>query len=573
MTSHDVRDMLDLPGSAAPRRAKKQKSAAPRPNLKGLAREVQSLGGDNPIAIVPEVSVFKKRRLASRKPAARWDMKPFKNSARQDGLILKHWRRKEDTATQEPSGESAESVKAEEELEDSTFAKFNVQVNTPNYDDEQYRSRLQSDDWTKDETDYLINLVREYDLRWPVIWDRYEYQPLSPEVSAEEGSIAIVAVPKERSMEDMKARYYSVAAKMMAVQNPVQFMGQAEFSLHELMTNFDPKQETKRKLFAEAAFQRTKDEAREEENLLLELKRILARTEKLNEERKELYARLEAPPSAGNVGIYSSSQGLQQLLQQLMSVDKSKKRKSLIGGEGMSPAVAGTSNPQQTAASTTAASYDRRDSSHRESVSGPSSISNNKKGSQAAASNERRKLTDEEERVYGVSHFDRLSGGPTFRHEKINRPINSKSTVQQLKISNVLTELEIPGRLVMPTAEVGAQFEHLLAAINTLLDSRKIVDKLSSEIQVAKAQKELKEKEKEAKADSDPTATAAAPMATDANGNGTGGAEVKMEDEREKSAAPSTRGAGAASTNGSVHKRSASVLSTVSDKSTKRQKK
>src|ERR1035438_10502872 len=99
MTSHDVRDMLDLPGEAAPRPAKKQKLSAPRPVLKGLAREVQNLGGDNPIAIVPEATVFKKRRFGARKPAAKWEQRPFTNSARgidKATFTLRHWRRKED---------------------------------------------------------------------------------------------------------------------------------------------------------------------------------------------------------------------------------------------------------------------------------------------------------------------------------------------------------------------------------------------------------------------------------------------------------------------------------------------
>ncbi|RDW91328.1 hypothetical protein BP5796_02493 [Coleophoma crateriformis] len=544
MTSHDVRDMLDLPGSAAPRPAKKQKLAGPRPNLKGLAREVQSLGGDNPIAIVPEISIFKKRRLASRKPAAKWELKPFKNSAREDDLVLRHWKRKAELPPA-PVEENVETAPVEEEMEDSTFAKFNVKVNTPKYDDEQYRSRLESDDWTKDETDYLIGLVQEYDLRWPIIWDRYDYQPPVPALDEGEGSIAIVPATKTRSMEDMKARYYKIAATMMAIHNPVQFMGQAEFSLHEMMNNFDAKQETKRKQFAELNFRRSREEAKEEESLLLELKRILARNDKLTEERKELYARLEAPISSGNLGLYSTSTGLQQLLQQLMTVDKSKKRKSIMGMEGMSPAVVGQGNSQQTSGS-----GDRRESSnHRESV--PSSTApNNKKGPQAAG-NERRKLTEEEERVYGVSHHDRLPGGPQFRHEKIQKPITSKSSVQQQKINNVLAELEVPIRLVMPTADVGVQFEQLLSAINTLLDGRKVADKLTSEIALATEQKRLREeKEKENKE----------------AGGAEGGAEVKVEEEREKSAAPSVKA-------GSVHKRSASVLSTVSDKSTKRQKK
>jgi DNA methyltransferase 1-associated protein 1 len=567
MTSLDVRDMLDLPNSAGPRPAKKQKTSGPRPNLKGLQREVQSLGGDNPIAIVPVVPSFKKRRLASRKPAARWELKPFKNSARTDGLILRHWRRKAEVlAPTEGADGDQEQVKAEDEIEDSVFAKFNVQVNLPKYDDEQYDANLRNDDWSKDETDYLMGLAEDYDLRWPLISDRYEYEPAKPEVEGE--SDALVPQRKTRSMEDIKARYYDVAAKMMAIHRPIQFMSQAEFSLHQLMTSFNPEQERVRKRFAETAMSRSAEERREEESLLIELKRIMARSEKLNEERKELYSRLEAPPSSGNVGIYTTSQGLQQLLGQLMNANRSKQRKSLLGNEGVSPAAgpSGQQNP----------SLDRRESTNRESISGPTGATGaNKKG--PANPTERRKLSPEEESLYGVSHHERLTGGPGFRHDKVTRQITNKSAVQAAKISNTLTELEIPARLVMPTADVTSQYEVLLTSINTLLDTKKIVDKLDSEIKLAEAQKlEREKKERREKGEPEPEG------ADTGEADGDGQADSEMVDadaeegeddfktdqgEKERSAAPSAR------PSGSLHKRSASVLSQVSDKSTKRQKK
>ena len=34
---------------------------------------------------------------------------------------------------------------------------------------------LEDPSWTKEETDYLFNLVREYDGRFYVVHDRYEY--------------------------------------------------------------------------------------------------------------------------------------------------------------------------------------------------------------------------------------------------------------------------------------------------------------------------------------------------------------------------------------------------------------
>ncbi|KAI9054128.1 hypothetical protein LZ554_001299 [Drepanopeziza brunnea f. sp. 'monogermtubi'] len=548
MTSHDVRDMLDLPGEAGPRPGKRQKVSAPRPVLKGLAREVQELGGDNPISIVPEIQSFKKKRFGSRKPAAKWDLRPFKNSARNgEQLVLRHWRRREDG--------SAEGI------EDSAFAKFNVKVDTPQYTDEQYNEKLRSGDWTKDETDYLLALVQEYDLRWPVIWDRYDYQPPAPQPEASSADVSMVPLGRVRTMEDMKKRYYVVGATMMEINTTPPNMNTAEHELLILMKNFDPVKEANRKRFAETAFKRTNEEAKEEESLLLELKRILARTEKLSDERKELYHLLEAPPSTGNASagtaIYSSSQGLGQLFQQLMAIDKSKKSrlKSIGESAGASPAPGPSGMNQQ-------ATFDRRESSVRESVSGPSGggAPSNKKAPPQTQQPERRQLSPEEEAMYGVRRFDRITtSGPNFRSERIKKPIANKSTIQQTKIANVLAELGLTTTLFMPTAEVGEAFDSLLSGVNQLLEQKKLMDKLQGELNTAlNVKAERERRERAARADME-----------NAEGGGAEGA-VKVEPDREKSAAPSLKGT-SASTN--QHKRSASVLSTASDKDSKRQRK
>jgi DNA methyltransferase 1-associated protein 1 len=45
---------------------------------------------------------------------------------------------------------------------------------------------LADPEWTKDETDYLFNLIREYDTRFYIVYDRYDFPggpPRSMEVS------------------------------------------------------------------------------------------------------------------------------------------------------------------------------------------------------------------------------------------------------------------------------------------------------------------------------------------------------------------------------------------------------
>ena len=555
MTSSDIRDMLNLPRDAPPR-PKAKKPTAPRTQLRGLAREVHSLGGDNPIAIVPESLQFKKKRFASRKPAAKWEQRPFKNSARgEDGLVLRHWRRKpEERGGDDMDVDGQENGEGRGMIEDSMFAKYNVRVNVMKYTDEQYAQHLVSEDWTKEETDYLIQLIEDHDLRWTIIWDRYEYVPPAPAADVVEG--AVMQSLKPRSLEDLKARYYSIAAKLMELNKAVDVMGHAEFKLHEQMANFNPVQETNRKKFAEAAMTRTKEEANEEQSLLVELKRILARTEKLNEERRELYATLEAPLSSSAVGIYTSSQGLQQLLAQLMSVDKNKKRRSLMGPEGSSPT--GAQNAAQQA-------YDhRRESGHRDSMSGPGSASTLKKGSVASTGqgqSERRRLTTEEETVYGVSHPERCTSGPSFRSERTAKVLTSKSTAQQGKINNVLIELGITPILLMPTEDVGKTYEALIHTINQMVDIKKTVDKLSGEIAIFKEAKA--ERERRQRIANGEVVEEQAAVPEEATQQQQGG-DVVMED---ADAAGGSRA-------GSVRKRSVSVLSTMSEKSaTKKQKK
>ncbi|KAI1806816.1 hypothetical protein F4811DRAFT_509465 [Daldinia bambusicola] len=615
MASHDVRDVLNLPLDAGSRPAKKQKTNVPRPNLKGLAREVQNLGGDNPIAIVPELVTFKKRRFGSRKPAARWELRPFRNSARSDqSLHLRHWRKQtEDQARpqDEKNGENGTNVEEKPaELEDSGFAKFNVQVDIPQYSDDQYNSNLKSDEWTKDETDYLFELARDFDLRWPLIWDRYDYQPkLDESMTNGEGAgstdpkTAVVPASKGRTLEDLKARYYEVAAKMMAVQKPVQYMTQAEFSLHEIMANFNPVSETKRKMFAADALSRSRDEAQEEELLLVEVRRILARQEKLNQERRELYNRLDYPHTEQDINAFKSSTGLQTLLQNLMNVDKTKKRKSIMEANGANtpasahPSAHPSNHPNSTPVSETrresiaASSTGRRDSAVGERPERPA-----KKGAQP----ERKKLTEQEEQIYGVSHHDRLPSGPTFRYERINKILTTKSNAQHQRITNTLAELDIPSRLNMPTRAVVEEMEKLLNSIGVLLDMRKMNDKIEAEIRLEKAKKAEREKalappqpEDEAKGEeSEETPTANGEdkkedAAADKNAAVKTGSEAPATNDEAKgdaagesggpaNAAGAEKGAedkGVRPESSGGRKRSASVLSASSDKSAKRQKK
>ena len=419
-----------------------------------MSREVLDLKyeGAPPISIV--APKFKEKPKLPFKPRP-WEETPFGNSARKDGLILRHWRRKGDVsnatalpvtpADSNAASEMEQDEKAAPTLSDSHWAKFNVKIDRPQYTDEQYETHLENDDWSKEETDYLVDLATDFDLRWIVIADRYEYQP-KEQPKENEDSMAVTPQAKPRTQEDMKARYYDVAAKTMVLHNPLSSMSSSEFDAHEKMTKYHPNQEKKRKMYAEQLMNRTDEEKYEEEMLLKELSRIVLNQEKLYNERKALYERLGAPPGppqTHSTAMYQSSQGLTQLMQNLIAQNKNKelekkeKRRSAMGAEGDYPG--GPSG------------FDR---SQRHSISG--GIDKRYSFGQGGP----RQLSAREEQKYGVSHpNERLTGGVQFRHERITKAGQAKSGVQTSRIGAALTELRIPPRLTMPTNKIVKNYE------------------------------------------------------------------------------------------------------------------
>ncbi|CAG8947460.1 unnamed protein product [Penicillium salamii] len=569
----DVRDMLDLPAEGQPRPHKKQKVVEKRPE--GITRELYALLGERAPPIAINENKYKGRPKWMNKLRVRpWSMAPFTNSARSDGLVLNHWQRKHESARPPVAAAPDESRmdvdQPKEEGKDETpkptehdyaFAKYNVKPRLPRrYTDEEYDRNLKNDGWSREETDYLVDLVSEYDIRWVIIADRYDYQP---KIDTESEENALVPAKQHRTMEQMKARYYYVAATMLSIEHPPSEMSEAEFELHEKMLKFDANRERDRKDLAALQINRTADEVREEAMLLEELKRITSNEQNFITERRELYSRLEVPISVGNTTMYQSSAGLSQLLQTLLQADKSKKRRSILGDgavpspAGQTPNAAGSTGRAETPVTQAA---------------------NNKKGSTASKETHQavRTLTPAEEARYGVTHHERVSAGVQFRSDRAQRLTQAKSNVQTQKLANALAELEIPVRLFMPTERVCKDFEKLIQSVNMLLDARKVSEKVESEIRVLEAAKF--ERERKAREAAGLPALPRPEVKTEAEDGNTG---ISASHPSDPLAAPGSSAqpgqdqqnvAREASNGGDGnHKRSASVLSATSE-SNKRQR-
>ena len=406
--------------------------------------------------------------------------------------------------------------------------KWNVQVQILTYTDEQYESLLKSDDWTKAETDYLMELCQDYDLRWILIADRYEPGDVprhgTSTTAIEETGDAMVLdsaidgqnIPPltpttqypSRTMESLKSRYYTIAAKLFELRVPPSNMTQDEFSLLEKMRNFDAKTESSRKALVEKMFERTKDEADEEKVLLDELSRITKHEDEFLKMRKELYDRLDPAPHKKGSGdestaMYQTSSGLSVLLQQLLAREKRFKRPPGTGPNGPEAAT-GSGTKGSSAANAedrrndnksrqSGSSYNRRETldsqTDQPSNSGPHPPQ--KKGSQTQRPV--KTLTPEDTIKYGVSHPpDRLIGGVSIRHDRVSKIMLGKSAAQTTKLQAALVELEVPLRLVMPTEKVVKDFERLVTQVTILLDVRKVSERVAGEVRVLEEKRRVR---------------------------------------------------------------------------------
>lgn len=382
-----------------------------------------------------------------------------------------------------------DSEAADDYTEHSTdFDKYNIDMPLPDFTDEEYNAFLRSDDWSREETDYLLHLIKDYAYRWAVIWDRYDFQSGSnsniktqDNVNGDSTALATLpfAPPKARTVEDLKARFYEIQAKLMKLRTPEASMDTEQYALYEIYTKFNPELEKSRKQLASALMNRNMDEVKEEEFLLAELQRINMAANRLDAERDELRARLEAPSPAkpGDAGLasFQSSQALAALFNQLIQQDKSKKR---VVGNG-------------------AAAGGRLSLSANDIINTPGGSQQ----AQIAAANRRqstaqpppqtpvRQLAPQQEYRFNVSTHDRLTSGVTFGSDKLLKMRQAKSNVQTQKIATALATLGIPDIVQIPTSKVGEVFEKLIGKVGKLLDVRKVREKEEAECRVLEAMK------------------------------------------------------------------------------------
>jgi DNA methyltransferase 1-associated protein 1 len=316
-------------------------------------------------------------------------------------------------------------------------------VSAPTYDDEIYEKHLTDSNWTKEETDELVDLYRSCNGKWTVIADHY---------------------PGDRTMEALKSRFYTVTAALLQLTTPITSMTTADYSLYEMLTTFNPEQEISRKKLAEGHLYRRANEVDEETVLLGELQRIMLNQASLDSMREDLRRRLDYPHTTTSGYQYPTSQALTQLWQQLLAQDRLKKNPRLR------PTGNASYDGGQPAATPTNAARPRE--STGPSTTQPTEVS--------AASDDPR---------FGVSvHSERIPPGVSFGGDRLTKPRIAKSTLQTDKIAAILAHIGVAEVIPLSTAPVVKQFDEIMNKVQVLLELRKTGEREEQELRTRQAQ-------------------------------------------------------------------------------------
>jgi len=247
-----------------------------------------------------------KKGIASMKgrPARKWVWASFDSSARSDKAKFSHW------------------VKADVEYPDYPYARFDVHLDPVVYNDDEYDRYLKDEpNWTKSDTDKLMEICRTYELRWPVVYDRYNSVPNTDQ----DDSSSSFPRPPVRKTEDLQHRYYYVATKLTKVRMELVAASQVQsngaggtinplaldminkvtpsitLGTGSSTVEFNLNNERERRKQLESRWNRPKDDENEEIELKAELKRLEAQIRKLKKNGRHLIEASNGKNSASGV--------------------------------------------------------------------------------------------------------------------------------------------------------------------------------------------------------------------------------------------------------------------------------
>jgi DNA methyltransferase 1-associated protein 1 len=228
----------------------------------GLKRELIKLIGG-----VPSIVERSTHKVVKR---SNWVWSKFSNPSRKDKLQLEHWQRKEDVGKEYDTS-------------------YNRSIEIVEFTKDEYDKLIKPNDrnWNYEQTMYLWDLIKQYQLKFVIIFDRFDEKTYG-----------------ERTVESLKDRYYSVARTILEHRRL--------FDHPIIKSGYNYEQEIKRRTYLEKTMNKSFAELKEE-NYIMEMAENLNKKMEKNENfEKVLNQKLsELPPVNQN-----------NLQQNAMSIDE-----------------------------------------------------------------------------------------------------------------------------------------------------------------------------------------------------------------------------------------------------------
>lgn len=544
MSANDILDVLNIQRDESSQPKKKQKTEAqPQPQKGGMARELYNLLGPNtpPVNMAMGAgSKIKDRKLMKVSP---WTRMPFvPNKQAKNGPTLRHWEKgsKElleqgrenkpyffdkfivsidipELVDEEKYDKFMEDIKAKNEqkkkereereakhkdevkkAEEAKKAKDEAKVkkedegsseksdlngsSSKDKKDSEVAKEVSEEkaeeperEWTYEETKLLFDLCKTFELKWPVVFDRFP--------------------ARDRKLEDLKEQFYRISSLILKDS------GTGNPHLLESLDAFSKLAELDRKQYLENLLKRTPAEIAEEESLVIEARRFELAAKKMLMERSNLLTLLDLPQASQLVLQYQSSQGLTNLYNNLMIMDKQQKKKQL------QQRAVSTNDPVPPAIPLAASSSFKRDKAFQTHLQ--QYLSGVLKQQQSSGQHVKgepnsiqlllaKRLTPKEEEAYGLHYHanERLTPGVMLRSSHRLPGLQQRQSVFK-SINLLLQELDIPTvggttwKPVMPTRKTMAKYDELIRATVALLEVKKGKDKMEAEIELIKSQQGL----------------------------------------------------------------------------------
>ncbi|KIM25902.1 hypothetical protein M408DRAFT_330900 [Serendipita vermifera MAFF 305830] len=468
----------------------------------------------------------------------RWQRLPFKNPVRHDtqpnivtseakgkgraddadigGLRLRHW-------TRVPASTDKDEEAYTEDPEPYPFARYASSSQVYSYTDEEYATHVNDPDsgWSKEETDYLFNLLQAYNARFYIVQDRYEY-PGTPEQPAQ-----------KREVEDLKARYYSVVRRLiMARTGPEPESVKMAESL-VLRYGFDHAQEKARREHVANLWARTPAQVAEETHLYTELLRLSQTATEFTGQRHHLLRLL--------AGIESGLPDIRTRDDRLAPLNADPQIRGMKGGQWGALNSAGPGG--------SAARKRRGVGPAGQSIDwGESPIHGNNVISLGSASAQRQLLPPAQQAEYDARHhIIRAPPGSTLINPKnTHTPVHTRSSkfpvpkpvlasyiqgysqasadatgTNQTSGTSLFTRIDVhTNKLAMPTKENMEWMERVFAIAGQLVEVQRAIERVDVELSTQRTRlglPNIKEKEKEKKDEQMQGVETSAPAAASAS--------------------------------------------------------